>query len=170
MCSYCSIDFPDFIISLWPHLPSLLCWLSGRIFWEWRAGRLLKAELNTRVWRTGTGNSRFFGGIGTDIGQNWYREKFWNRYRKDLVPGKSLGTGIRKIWYLDWFLSPKFRNFDKFKWVPVLGIFHFSGGIGKIWYRKSLGTGIGQIWFWKKVSEPVSEKFGAEKSTGIGIV
>ena len=43
------------------------------------------------------------------------------------------------------------------------------------WYRKnlvpekSLGTGIGQIWYRKKVSEPVSEKFGTEKSTGIGI-
>ena len=36
----------------------------------------------------------------------------------------------------------------------------FSGGIG---------TGIGQIWYPKKVSEPVSVKFGTEKSTGIGI-
>ena len=34
--------------------------------------------------------------------------------------------------------------------VPVLGIFHFFGGIGKN------GTG-------KKVSEPVSEKFGTGK-------
>ena len=29
--------------------------------------------------------------------------------------------------------------------------------------EKSLGTGIGQIWYRKKVSEPVSEKFGTEK-------
>ena len=36
--------------------------------------------------------------------------------------------------------------------------------------EKSLGTGIGKIWYRKKVSEPVSEKFGTEKSTGIGIV
>ena len=35
--------------------------------------------------------------------------------------------------------------------------------------EKSLGTGIGKIWYRKKVSEPVSEKFGTEKSTGIGI-
>jgi len=35
--------------------------------------------------------------------------------------------------------------------------------------EKSLGTGIGQIWYRKKVSEPVSEKFGTEKNTGIGI-
>ena len=44
--------------------------------------------------------------------------------------------------------------------VPVPRIFHFSGGIG---------TGIGKIWYRKKVSEPVSEKFGTGKSTGIGI-
>jgi len=43
------------------------------------------------------------------------------------------------------------------------------------WYRKnlvpekSLGTGIGKIEYRKKVSEPVSRKFGTEKSTGIGI-
>ena len=48
-------------------------------------------------------------------------------------------------------------------------MFIFLGGIGKIWYRKSLGTGIGRIWYRKKVSEPVSEKFGTGKSTGIGI-
>ena len=41
---------------------------------------------------------------------------------------------------------------------------------------KSLGTGIRKNWYQKKVSEPVSEKFGTEKSTvseksiGIGIV
>ena len=44
--------------------------------------------------------------------------------------------------------------------VPEPGIFHISGGIG---------TGIGKIWYRKKVSEPVSEKFGTGKSTGIGI-
>ena len=44
--------------------------------------------------------------------------------------------------------------------VPVPGIFHFFGGIG---------TGIGTNWYRKKVSEPVLEKFGTEKSTGIGI-
>ena len=53
----------------------------------------------------------FFGGIGTGIATNWYRkkvlepvsEKFGtgkksrNRYRKNLVLGKSLGTGIGQI-------------------------------------------------------------------------
>ena len=71
--------------------------------------------------------------------------------------------------------------------IPGTGNFSFFGGIGtgigKYWYRKkvsepvsekfgtekSLGTGIGKIWYRKKVSEPVSEKFGTEKSTGIGI-
>ena len=41
--------------------------------------------------------------------------------------------------------------------VPEPGIFHISGGIG---------TGIGKIWYRKKVSEPVSEKFGTGKSLG----
>ena len=41
--------------------------------------------------------------------------------------------------------------------VPVPGIFHFFSGIG---------AGIGKKWYRKKVSEPVSEKFGTEKSTG----
>ena len=48
-------------------------------------------------------------------------------------------------------------------WVPVPGIFHFSGGIGtgigQIWYRKSPTTGIGKIWCQKKVLELVSEIF-----------
>jgi len=53
----------------------------------------------------------FFGGIGTGIGTNWYRKKVSepvsvkfgtdkksrNRYRRNLVPEKSLGTGIGKI-------------------------------------------------------------------------
>ena len=40
--------------------------------------------------------------------------------------------------------------------VPVPGIFHFFGGIG---------TGIGTNWYRKKVSEPVSEKFGTGKKS-----
>ena len=43
--------------------------------------------------------------------------------------------------------------------VPVPGIFHIFGGIG---------TGIGNYWYRKKVSEPVSEKFGTGKSLGTG--
>jgi len=64
----------------------------------------------------------FFAGIRT----NWYRKKSWNRYRTNLVPGKSLGngfgkylvpeksleTGIGQIWYRNWFSSLKFRNFE----------------------------------------------------------
>merc|ERR1712051_778429 len=62
----------------------------------------------------------------------------------------------------------------RYREFPVPGIFHFFGGIG---------TGIGKYWYRKKVSEPVSEKFGTgkksrnrdrknlvpEKGTGIGI-
>ena len=35
--------------------------------------------------------------------------------------------------------------------------------------EKNLGTGMGKIWYRKKVSEPVSEKFGTGKSLGTGI-
>ena len=58
--------------------------------------------------------------------------------------------------------------------IPGTGIFLFVWWY-RNWYRnklvleKSLGTGIGQIWNRKKVSEPVSGKFGTVKSTGIGI-
>ena len=61
---------------------------------------------SSRVWRTGTGNFSFFW---------WYR----NRYRKNLVPEKSLGTGIGKIWYRKKSLGT---------------------GIGKIWYRKKVSV------------------------------
>ena len=40
--------------------------------------------------------------------------------------------------------------------IPIPGIFHFFGGIG---------TGIGKIWYQKKVSEPVSVKFGIGKKS-----
>ena len=39
---------------------------------------------------------------------------------------------------------------------PVLGVFHFFGGIG---------TGIGTNWYRKKVLEPVSVKFGTDKKS-----
>ena len=39
----------------------------------------------------------------------------------------------------------------RYREFPVPGFFHFFGGIG---------TGIGTNWYRKKVSEPVSEKFG----------
>ena len=48
----------------------------------------------------------------------------------------------------------------RYREFPVPEIFHFFGGIG---------TGIGKNWYRKKVSEPVSEKFGTGKSLGTGI-
>ena len=44
----------------------------------------------------------------------------------------------------------------RYREFPVPGIFHFFGGIG---------TGIGKYWYRKKVSEPVSEKFGTGKKS-----
>ena len=44
----------------------------------------------------------------------------------------------------------------RYREFPVPGIFHFFGGIG---------TGIGKNWYRKKVSEPVSEKFGTGKKS-----
>merc|ERR1712218_623980 len=101
----------------------------------------------------------FFGGIGTGIGKIWYRkkvpepvsEKFGtgkrsrNRYRKNLVP-EQIFVAIWKI-----YNGYRYRNRE---------FFIFSGGIG---------TGIGKIWYRKKVSEPVSVKFGTGKSLGTGI-
>ena len=131
--------------------------------------------------------------FGTGIGTNWYRKKSRNRYRNKFGTGKSLGTGIGKIWYRKKVSEPvseKFYTGTDFR-CQNLGILKIYNGyryrIGTgtenfsffWWYRnryrknlvpeKSLGTGIGQIWYQKKVSEPVSEKFGTEKSTGIGI-
>ena len=98
----CSGDSQQLLI--WRHL-----W---RPWWSWN-----------RVWRTGTGNSRYreFFMFLVVSEKNGTAKKYQNRYRKNLVPEKSLGTDICEIWYR------------------------------------------------KKVSEPVSEKIGTEKSTGIGI-
>ena len=91
-------------------------------------------DSDNRVWRTGTGNSRyreFFiflvvpelvsekictgkkvsEPVSVKFGTD---KKSRNRYRPNLVPEKSLGTGIGKIWYQNWVLSPKFRNFKDF--------------------------------------------------------
>ena len=51
---------------------------------------------------------------------------------------------------LDQSVTYRYREF------PVPGIFHLFGGIG---------TGIGKKWYRKKVSEPVSEKFGTGKKS-----
>ena len=59
--------------------------------------------------------------------------------------------------------KPKVANHQsvtyRYREFPVLGFFLFFSGIGT-------GT---FYWYRKKVSEPVSEKFGTEKSTGISI-
>ena len=120
-----------------------------------------------------------FGGIGTGIGKKWYRKKVSEPVSEKFGTGKSLGTGIGKIWYRKKVSEPVSEKFgtgadfccqncgiqnvsngyrNRYREFLI-----FSGGIGKIWYRKSLETGIGKIWYWKKVSEPVSEKFGTEK-------
>ena len=86
----------------------------------------------------------------------WYR----NRYRKKLVPEKvsepvsekfDTGTDFcrQNLGILKIYNGYRYREF-----------FIFSGGIR---------TCIGKIWYRKKDSEPVPEKFGTEKSTGIGI-
>ena len=118
-------------------------------------------------------------------------KKSRNRYRSNLVPIKSLGTGIGEIWYRKKVSEPVSEKFDtgtEFR-CQNLGILKIYNGyryrIGTgtenfsflWWYRnryrknlvpeKSLGTGIGQIWYRKKVSEPVSEKFGTEKELKI---
>ena len=49
--------------------------------------------------------------------------------------------------------------------VPVLGILHFSGGIGKIWFRKKVSEPVLEHLVPKKVSEPVLEKFGTGKKS-----
>ena len=73
----------------------------------------------------------------------WY----WNRYRKTLVPEKSPGTGIGKIWYRKTVSEPvsekigtgkKSRNRYRKNLVP----------------EKSLGTGIGKIWYRKRFLSP----------------
>ena len=55
--------------------------------------------------------------------------------------------------------------------IPGTGNFHFFWWYRNR-YRKNLvpekSTGIGKIWYRKKVSEPVSEKFGTGKSIGTG--
>ena len=77
------------------------------------------------VYRTGTGtvpgNCSFFW---------WYR----NRYRKKLVPEKSLGTGIGKIWYRKKVSEPVSEKFGTEKSTGI--------GIGNIWYRKKVSVSV----------------------------
>ena len=49
---------------------------------------------------TGTGNFSFFLVVSEPVSEkNGTGKKSWNRYRKNLVAEKSLGTGIGKNWY-----------------------------------------------------------------------
>ena len=97
-------------------------------------------------YRIGTGTGNFF---------LWYR----NRYRKNFVPEKSLGTGIGKIWYRKKVSEPVsekivtgkiYRNRYWKYWVPEKVSEPVSEKFGT---AKCLGTGIGKIWYRKKVSE-----------------
>ena len=99
-----------------------------------------------------------------------------------VFPNQNIGIKIAlaqldMAWNLDCFDGHDNNIRGKFDTecdVPVPGIFHFFGGFG---------TGIGTNWYRKKVSEPVSVKFGIgkksrnrygknlvpKKGTGIGI-
>ena len=99
-------ETPLFIVLLWDQQ----CWWNTKYVWpffnlsatlclrtlQWHVYQ--HQMLLYRVWRNTTGNSRcldfFF--------------IFWWYWKNN----KSLGTGIGKIWYRSWFLSPKFWNLD----------------------------------------------------------
>ena len=123
----------------------------------------------------GNGNCSFFW---------WYRY----RYRKLLVPEKSLGTGIEKNWY-----RKKSRNRSRNNLVPKkvsesvskkfgtkknigtsLEIFQnicvdLGPGLvlfpGFLQFFDAIGTGLEENLVPKKVSEPVSKKMSTEKKT-----
>ena len=93
--------------------------------------------------------------------------------KKDIFPQKlslfPTSAAVFEYFLLCSLITFSFNGFSwsimqsstyRYREFPVSGIFHFFGGIG---------TGIGKNWYRKKVSEPVSEKFGTGKSTGIGI-
>ena len=80
-----------------------------------------------RVRRTGTGNSRyreFFiflvvsEPVSKKIGTG---KKSRNRYRKNLVPEKSLGTGIGKIWYRKKVSEPVSKKFGTGNFEGISG-------------------------------------------------
>ena len=84
-----------------------------------------------------------FGGIGTGIEKNWYRKKSRNRYRKNLVPEKSLGTSIGKIWYRKKVSEPVSEKFVTEKSTSI--------SIKKIWYRKKVSVSVnilGTVTLW----------------------
>ena len=77
----------------------------------------------------------------------WYR----NRCRKKLVPERSLGTGIGKLWFRKKVSEPVSDKFGTGKKVsePELEKFgtekSLGTGIKKNWYQKSLGIGLGNF-------------------------
>merc|ERR1719507_2108309 len=94
--------------------------------------------------------------MGTGTGTGIFYFFWW--YRKNLVPEKSLGTGIGKIWYRKKVSEPVSEKFGTGKSTGI--------GIGKKnGYRYRLGTGTGNCSFFLVVSEPVSEKFGTGKKS-----
>ena len=84
----------------------------------------------------------------------------------------SLGTGIRKIWYRKKVSEPvseKFGTGADFC-CQNFGIQKISNGYRNRYreffiFSGGIGTGIGKIWYRKKVSEPVSVKFGIGKKS-----
>ena len=104
-----------------------------------------------RVRRTGTGNSRYREFFIFLVVSEPVSEKFGTgkKYRKNLVPEKSIGTGIGKIWYrkkvsepvsVKFGIGKKSRNRYRENLVPEKSL---GTGIGKNWYRK-------KSWNWNK--------------------
>ena len=69
-------------------------------------------------------------------------KKSRNRYRKNLVPEKSLGTGIGKIWYREKVSEPVSEKYDTETdfCCQNLGILKIYNG-----YRYRIGTGFGTV-------------------------
>ena len=78
---------------------------------------------------TGTGNFSFFLVVSEPVSAKFGTgKKYRNRYRKNLVPEKSLGTGIGKIWY---------RKKSRYRYRKNLVPDQSPGnGIKNIWYQK----------------------------------
>ena len=79
---------------------------------------------------------------------------------------KNLGISLGKIWYRKKVSEPVLEIFctgTNFR-CQNLEILKIYNG-----YRYRIGTGTGNLLFFLVVLEPVSEKFGTEKSTGTGL-
>merc|ERR1711908_31546 len=97
--------------------------------------------------------------MGEQIGTG---KKSRNRYRSNLVPIKSLGTGIGKIWYRKKVSEPVSEKFDtgtEFRRQNLEILKIYNG------YRYRIGTGTENFFIFLVVSEPVSEKFGTGKKS-----